>query len=708
MRHHASVYFETSSPNDRANAEEHQCRSVRGMTRLVRHVWLAVALLFCLPGCSRKTDRPSGREARLDAGDWQVSRELIRVSRPWEAPAFNTPPDQSSHSDPHQHPVLPAGSIGTDACVSCHKEQAASYFATTHSRAGRPVEQSQMKIDQAWHDERIGRRFEVICSDAAIEHRELIQLNEAITIAQQSASLEFEFGSGTHAHTYLFRDGSFACESPLTWYSEDNQWDLSPGYDPLKRPSFDRQITSGCVYCHAGRVQIYNENPNHFRILESSIGCERCHGPGAEHVARYQGRDELNLESTFSHQAEPATGLADPPKNFNDTDQVINPASLGRIDSEAICAQCHLQGAVFVVGQGRGLWDYRPGQRLSEIRTDFQSRETSDEFRIVGHTEQMHASQCYQQSSTLTCITCHDPHRHGTTSDLKADYQSACQTCHSDESCHIEPAVRLKKAGNDCSTCHMPQRPTNVTHAALHDHRIAVHADSFELAGLSVPADRFAASDIEAGSTEPVLFSILNSPGLTDKEKDRRWALATHHLFFNDRQKDAIARDMKRAQSVLLRLNREGNSDPDCDVALARDYFDAGMIGTAEQLAGAVLQQEIGQSDAVINATDILARIAMQRQENAVALDRYEQLTRMRRVAGDHFLMGICLINAGRTQESIAALLQSLRIDPLLELAHEQLVVLFDHHNENARADSHRKALREIQFHHRSYPMTTP
>jgi Tfp pilus assembly protein PilF len=97
----------------------------------------------------------------------------------------------------------------------------------------------------------------------------------------------------------------------------------------------------------------------------------------------------------------------------------------------------------------------------------------------------------------------------------------------------------------------------------------------------------------------------------------------------------------------------------------------------------------------------------MQRQENTVALKHYEHLTRMRRVAGDHYLLGIGLINAGKTQESIAALMQSLRIDPLLELAHEQLAVLFEHHNDHARADSHRKTLREIRSYRRSYPLST-
>ncbi|WP_146582228.1 tetratricopeptide repeat protein [Neorhodopirellula pilleata] len=637
-----------------------------------------------------------------------MSHELIQVNRPFDEPASISKLDAGSDQEPHDERVYPQGSIGTDACVACHREQAATYSLTTHARAGRPIEQSNIAVEHSWDDERSGRRFEVRLSDDVMEHHEMIRLSDSVTVAHQAAKVSFEFGSGTHAHTYIFRDGAFACESPLTWYADGGNWNLSPGYDPLTRPSFDRQITIGCIYCHAGRVQIYNGNPNHFKIVEPSIGCERCHGPGAGHVDRYQHQSELERATKLSRDTESTLPSPESEPEFDVADLVVNPASLGRNESEAICAQCHLQGAVLVVAQGADLWDYRPGQLLAENRTDFQSQATSDGFRIVGHTEQMHASRCYQESSTLTCITCHDPHRHGNLVDLRAEYQRACLACHSDESCHVESAIRLEKVGNDCSSCHMPKRPTNVTHAALHDHRIAVHHESFELAGRRVPIDRMAESSVAGESAGTILFPILNSPEVSAKEKDRRWALATHHFYFNDLQKQTIAQDMKRAQAVLLRLHREGEPDADRDVALARDYFDAGMIGPAEQLAKAIMRTEFGQRDAVINATDILARIAMQQQDNAVALQHYDRLTKIRRVAGDHYLLGVCLINAGRTQESIEALLLSLRIDPLLELAHEQLAVLFEHHGDPTRGDAHRKALREIRSFRRSYPSTAP
>jgi Tfp pilus assembly protein PilF len=194
-----------------------------------------------------------------------------------------------------------------------------------------------------------------------------------------------------------------------------------------------------------------------------------------------------------------------------------------------------------------------------------------------------------------------------------------------------------------------------------------------------------------------VLFSILDSDDLTPTERDRGWALATHHFYFNDAEKVAVSQDMSRTESILLKLKREGSSDEDVDAALASDYLEAGMIEPAEQLALAILDNGMNQRESTIVATDIVAKIALQRQDNAVAMQRFEQLIQMRRNAGDHYLLGICLINAGRLQEATVSLLESLRIDPLLELAHEQLAAVFQNQGEMSRAESHVQALRQIR-----------
>jgi len=70
-------------------------------------------------------------------------------------------------------------------------------------------------------------------------------------------------------------------------YTRINGWDLSPGYEAGTFRDFTRPALELCVDCHTGQPSFVADRPNHFqqppfRFL--SIGCERCHGPGATHV----------------------------------------------------------------------------------------------------------------------------------------------------------------------------------------------------------------------------------------------------------------------------------------------------------------------------------------------------------------------------------------------------------------------------------------
>ena len=84
-------------------------------------------------------------------------------------------------------------------------------------------------------------------------------------------------------------------ESPITWYTEKGIWDLSPGYHQNPTQRFTRRITDGCLQCHSGlplptgdgTSSRFAEEP----FFELGIGCERCHGPGRQHVERFESAD---------------------------------------------------------------------------------------------------------------------------------------------------------------------------------------------------------------------------------------------------------------------------------------------------------------------------------------------------------------------------------------------------------------------------------
>ncbi|WP_283431890.1 cytochrome c3 family protein [Neorhodopirellula lusitana] len=645
-------------------------------------------------GCARQeqSSQSTSNSNMLKGAAWQWSDELIQVS----STASNRNAWKELLNDSGSKVQRkPAGSIGSNACRECHPGQYDRFQESAHGRSARDAIVTERIRHDHWTHEPSGRLYEVGGDQEEIWHRETIPGKHSKVFAVQQAKMDLELGSGTHALTCLFRDGEFLCESPVTWYRQTEDWGLSPGYDPAKIPTFSRAVTTSCVFCHVGSIDVVNDNPNQFAIREVTISCERCHGSGAAHVDFHNRGDMPNADAGRDMRTEIGVTSSDP---------IVHPAKLSRERSEAVCSQCHLQGEVLATAPGQDLWDFVPGELLSTNRTDFQTPHDDNTLRLVGHTEQLHASVCYQQSATLTCITCHNPHQHFEGAATIDAYRQVCVSCHQDDACGIEIQKRVSVNQNDCSKCHMPLRPTNVTHAALHDHTIGVHAESYRLAELTPPKQQERPKQKQVVSNSSFLYPLVNEASVADAEMERRLALVTHNLFFNERHLQQITADMPRAQKVLLGLHRSGNSGAAVDVALAQDYLDADLLEPARQLATAVDQSEKLFSDAKINATHILAQIAFRQQRNAVALKKFETLTHNRRVSGDHYLLAICLINAGQVDAAVASLENALRIDPTLWVAHEQLAVLFQHLDKPARSRAHRKAMVEIKSQALSIP----
>ncbi|WP_182867743.1 tetratricopeptide repeat protein [Rhodopirellula sp. JC639] len=497
-------------------------------------------------------------------------------------------------------------------------------------------------------------------------------------ISNQIAEIAYEFGSGTHAHTYAFRDGVFWCESPLSWYAEGVGWDLSPGFDTRQQPEFDRAITNRCVFCHVGAIEQWNHSPNHFEIRQAAIGCERCHGGGYEHIQFHSSEETERGEAV---------------------DPIVNPAKLSFSAAEAVCTQCHLQGDQLIVANQTDVWDFVPGQAIEQNRTDFRLSGGS-ENRIVGHTEQLRQSQCYTQSKQLTCVTCHDPH--GEEASAKGDiYRKVCADCHSDDACGLEQDIRMTTHGNDCVACHMPKQATDVVHAALHQHRIGIYAQSYPP---GVASDR-SLSEMESrpqqralGRQTQNLYPLLPPEDLVEqpigtKQLHRRQALAVYSAIFNGASGPDWQQDLDWARSRLFDRVQDRPLDRSVWTALAREYLDHDRVDQAERLVDALAADASIVDRPGIQALAILAEIRLRQRNSVLAKPLFKRLTTLRRVAGDHYLHGLCCVNTGDSTEAIRSFHEALRIDPVLVAAHQQLAVIYASMGELELAKSHRQAV---------------
>jgi hypothetical protein len=224
---------------------------------------------------------------------------------------------------------------------------------------------------------------------------------------------------------------------------------MSPGYDTDAHVGFTRRVTANCLFCHAGRVNVENEAGDLFQpgqpFAETSIGCERCHGPGRRHAS-------------------------DPRR------APVNPATLSPDRRDEVCEQCHLFGAARVPQPGRAPAGYRPGERLGEVVAVYDYAAPATAASVTGHPQEMKRSACRLGSQNrLWCGSCHEVHENPP-ADARARaafYRAKCRNCHAPDACKRTPDASAAHRENDCIACHMPKRPVvESAHVTFTDHRI--------------------------------------------------------------------------------------------------------------------------------------------------------------------------------------------------------------------------------------------
>jgi len=280
------------------------------------------------------------------------------------------------------------------------------------------------------------------------------------TLAVASEKILFVVGSGNHSRSYLTGANGYLYQMPICWYPGKPGWDLCPGYE-LRNRFFTREADGSCLFCHNARMPLVAGTTNRYDAasIPHGIDCERCHGPGELHAARW----------------------ANPPPTPPETDDtIVNPMKLPAGRRIHVCLQCHLGDADAserVQRSGTDLMDFRPGEPL----TDFVDAMTydppmEDRFALGGQGDRLLLSRCWRESGgAIDCLTCHDPHVTVYAADRPADrYRVACLTCHASHPCSMPEADRLRSSpADDCVSCHMRRNePADQRFTTFTDHWI--------------------------------------------------------------------------------------------------------------------------------------------------------------------------------------------------------------------------------------------
>ncbi len=448
----------------------------------------------------------------------------VLLWRSWPQPA------QRSSGTPAAAPPLvygsPAGYVGNEQCAKCHREISEKFARTEMGGSWSPVASAPIiEQDGEVIDAKSGLHYEIDRRDDRLFVRETLSDETGETIHDLEVEAHFIVGSGLHGRSYATELNGYISMLPVGWYSDAGKWALSPGYEQTNQ-RFDRPLTSECAGCHNAEPTFIAGSRNRYELpMPSGIGCERCHGPGAVHAAKQRA----------AMQAGEAMEKPDA--------SIVNPARLSADLQQDVCLQCHLLSDIPVLQPGKRQFEFRPGKRLRDFRSDFFTTEqTGDRPGSVGHVSRSMNSKCFTASGgRMTCALCHDPHV--PLKEIPAgQYNARCADCHQERECNRPLKAGQSARDGDCVACHMPRvASANIGHAVTTEHLIRRRPEISSEAPQPPPSPLPLGfwgdeSDIQLGSALVVGHDYIDNPVLLDKavkllEKEMRRNESTEIMY---------------------------------------------------------------------------------------------------------------------------------------------------------------------------------
>src|ERR1700676_1573026 len=216
----------------------------------------------------------------------------------------------------------------------------------------------------------------------------------------------------------------------------------SDWWAPLYPPdNMQRPTGPLCEGCHSVGHDIAPK-----KVTEWNVGCEKCHGPGSDHV---------------EHQGRP---------------NIINPAKLDYVQANDTCIQCHSQGQPLTNPIKGKYYDWPVGFQMGKKLVDFWKLEDHKLGELTfthfpdgtAHKNRMQGNDFVQSvmyTRGVTCVSCHDPHGSENDAMLIKPVNAICSTCHGPNSQNGPHAPTIQahthhapgSAGSECVACHMPR-----------------------------------------------------------------------------------------------------------------------------------------------------------------------------------------------------------------------------------------------------------
>jgi Flp pilus assembly protein TadD len=512
------------------------------------------------------------------------------------------------------------GYVGSEACAKCHPAIYESYMRSAMAHASGPA--ADNLITGAFTHKQSGVRYAIYREGGKVY---LSYERPGDPLVHGQRELLYYIGQGRRGRTYLFAEDGFVFESPVNWYADRKIWDMAPAYGGATEIPLNLPALTSCLNCHVSGVRAPiagTENKYATPIfLYSGVTCERCHGPGGDHVR----------------------GGA-----------IVNPAKLPAKLRDQVCMQCHLEGNAAIERAGKHIYEYKPGADLSEFVVYFVlTGNVPPGLRATSQFESLAQSVCKKKAGdAMSCLSCHDPHQTVLPEQRIAFYRAKCIACHGESF-----AVKHQRKQGSCAACHMPASlSSDVAHTEVTDHRI-----------LRIPANETAAPSDSSALPDLVPFPQSSRT----EQSGRELALAWQSLVDS-----GMTMAQPKADRLIQAALRLSPQDPALLSALGYSVQKRGDYTEARALYKSALQNDPEAIDAATNLGVLEATQGHPQQAIQLWQDAFERAPGRSQI-GMNLARLFC--QTEQFESARNSVLRVLRFNPDLESAKMMLSALNAH-----------------------------